>query len=39
MKTMQEYYAYRIRTGQMTIDSVPEKWRAEVEKLLGMTEE
>lgn len=31
--------ANRIRMGRMTIDNVPEKWRAEVEKLLGVSEE
>lgn len=36
---MAKVYANRIKMGRMTIDNVPEKWRAEVEKLLGMSEE
>lgn len=36
---MAEVYANRIKMGRMTIDNVPEKWRAEVEKLLGVSEE
>ena len=36
---MAKVYTNRIRMGRMTIDNVPEKWRAEVEKLLGRSEE
>ena len=32
---MAKLYANRIKLGLMTIDEVPTKWRAEVEKLLG----
>ena len=31
---MAKLYANRIKMGLMTIDDVPQKWRAEVEKLL-----
>lgn len=31
---MAKVYARKIRDGQMTIDQVPERWRAEVEALL-----
>lgn len=32
---MAKIYARKIREGQMTLDQVPSKWRAEVEKLLA----
>ena len=32
---MAKIYAKKIRAGQMTIDDVPTKWRAEVEALLA----
>lgn len=32
---MAKIYARKVREGQMTLDQVPEKWRAEVEKLLA----
>ena len=31
---MAKIYVRKIKAGQMTIDEVPERWRAEVEKLL-----
>lgn len=31
---MAKLYAKRINDGKMTIDEVPERWKAEVEKLL-----
>lgn len=31
---MAKLYANRIKMGLMTIDDVPQKWKAEVEKLL-----
>lgn len=31
---MAKIYVRKIKAGQMTIDDVPERWRAEVEKLL-----
>ena len=31
---MAKIYVRKIKAGQMTIDNVPERWRAEVEKLL-----
>ena len=36
---MAKVYTNRSRIGRMTIANVPEKWRAEVEKLLGVSEE
>lgn len=32
---MAKIYARRIREGIMTIDDVPERWKAATEKLLG----
>lgn len=32
---MAKIYVRKIRNGEMTIDQVPSKWRAEVEKLLN----
>ena len=32
---MAKIYARKIREGRMTIDDVPERWRAEVEALLA----
>lgn len=32
---MAKIYARKIRNGEITIDDVPERWRAEVERLLG----
>ena len=32
---MARFYAGRIKRGKMAIGDVPEKWRAEVEALLG----
>lgn len=32
---MAKLYATLIREGKWTIDKVPERWRADVEKLLG----
>lgn len=32
---MAKIYARKIREGKMTIDDVPERWRAEVEALLA----
>lgn len=32
---MAKIYVRKIRNGEMTIDQVPAKWRAEVEKLLN----
>ena len=32
---MAKIYARKIREGKMTIDDVPERWRAEVEVLLA----
>lgn len=31
---MAKIYARKIRNGEITIDDVPERWRAEVERLL-----
>lgn len=31
---MAKIYVRKIKAGQMTIEDVPERWRAEVEKLL-----
>lgn len=31
---MAKIYVRKIKAGQMTIDDVPERWRAEVKKLL-----
>lgn len=33
---MAKFYIYRIRADKMTIDDVPEKWRAAVEELLAV---
>lgn len=33
---MAKIYAARIRAGKMELRDVPERWRAEVEALLGM---
>ena len=33
---MAKLYAKRILDGKMTIDDVPTKWRAEVEKMLNV---
>lgn len=32
---MVKFYVYRIKAGKITIDDVPEKWRAAVESLLA----
>ena len=32
---MAKIYVRKIKAGLMTIEDVPERWRAEVEKLLG----
>lgn len=32
---MAKIYARKIRNGEMSIEQVPEKWREEVERLLG----
>lgn len=32
---MAKLYAKRIRAGKMTLEEVPERWRAEVEALLA----
>ena len=32
---MAKIYARTIREGKMTIEQVPERWRAQVEKILG----
>lgn len=32
---MAKIYARKVREGQMTLEDVPTKWRAEVEKLLA----
>lgn len=32
---MAKIYARKIRTGEMMLEQVPARWRAEVEKLLG----
>lgn len=32
---MAKFYVYRIKAGKITIDDVPEKWRAAVEELLA----
>lgn len=34
---MVKFYVKRIESGLMTIDEVPEKWRADVEKALETT--
>ena len=31
---MAKIYVRKIKAGQMTLDEVPERWRAEVERLL-----
>lgn len=36
---MARIYARLVSEGARTLDSVPERWRAEVAALLGMTEE
>lgn len=36
---MAKIYARRIRYGEMTIEEVPERWRAAVQKLLEEDEE
>ena len=35
---MAKIYVRMIKTGRMTIDEVPERWRAEVEALLAAKE-
>ena len=35
---MVKFYVNRIRQGKMTIDEVPDRWRASVEKVLEETE-
>ena len=35
---MAKVYARMIKNGKMTLESVPEKWRGQVEKLLGESE-
>lgn len=32
---MVKFYVYRIKKGKMTLEDVPEKWRADVEKELA----
>ena len=32
---MAKIYVRKIKAGQMTIDDVPERWRAEVEEMLN----
>ena len=32
---MAKIYARKIREGKLTIEQVPERWRAQVEKILG----
>lgn len=32
---MAKIYARMIKNGKMTLENVPEKWRGQVEKLLG----
>ena len=36
---MAKFYAGRIKRGKLTIDEVPERWRGEVEALMGAEEE
>lgn len=35
---MAKVYARMVRNGKMTLENVPEKWRRQVEKLLGEDE-
>lgn len=35
---MAKIYARKIREGKLTIEQVPERWRAQVEKLLAESE-
>lgn len=36
---MVNFYVNRIRNGKLTLDQVPERWRAAVEEALNATEE
>ena len=33
---MAKYYAGRIKRGKMTLDDVPQRWRAETEAILAL---
>jgi hypothetical protein len=38
MSAIAKVYARRVQRGEITIDNVPEKLRAEVREILGITE-